>query len=141
MAKRESFEDFAKKWGSMTKRTEQKTKSKWNQQLLKTMDRARLKTPVTTGNLDGSNVIRKATLTRTGIKSALVFIAPYAKRLHDDIGVMLKPVGADSIWQNGKWIKKKRKGIKGWLQKAVDKTAPDFMNILDEAIGDSFNEV
>ena len=114
----------------------------WNKNTKFTLAEANKKVPVAAGELQRSGKALKAEITPTGIKSYIEYTQPYAERLNDtDSGVTLKEVGKLSYYSGGARVNKRQKGELGYLNKAVDQEADNFVNDLMKMIDKEWNQL
>jgi len=98
--------------------------------------RARSRAPETTGALARQTRRLKARIVNGKVKSFLVNMLPYAPGMDDEkSGLRLKARGENSVYRNGRWIKKKRRGRLGFVTEAVEKQADPLVKELGDMIG------
>jgi hypothetical protein len=118
----------------------------WNQNTIQTLDDAKQNAPVATGDLEGSGKFLKAVFTPNGIESQIIFSQPYAARINlgktkSGKKIRLKKPGEVSQRLEGITIKKQRTGKIGFLNKAVEKNGPFFVDDLKDIIGKVWKEI
>jgi len=116
--------------------------SSWNKWTLQTLADAQSKAPVASGTLEGSGGIKRASITPNGIESAIVFKVDYAKELNNEqSGLVLKKRGELSYYAGDTRVKKIRKGVLGFANKARDRNMPLFKKLTQFAVSESFLKI
>jgi hypothetical protein len=136
MAK-ESYAEFIKNFKNWNPNILKQAKKVWDRHTLFIKGDAGERTPLVTGQLEGSQAYKKARVTKAGIVSSIVFTAPYANRIHNDPGVELAPVGT-VYKRKGQEQTKSRKGEKTFLQNAVDDGQNDLFRDVADVIVKEF---
>jgi hypothetical protein len=134
MAKKETFEEFFKKWGSFDNRIIRKAVAGWNSNTLLAMVESQSMSPVRTGRLQGSARRVRASVTPTGIKSSYIFGVPYAFKMEKGVN----PITGKELNIN---TSINPKAQKGYGQKGIDKQEPFFMRDLNKVISQAWREI
>lgn len=134
MAKKESFDQFFKKWGSFDNRIIRKAVAGWNTNTLLAMSKAQFYSPVRTGDLQGSARRVRATVTSKGIKSSFIFAKPYAVKMETGIDpITKKEINVNTGINPNAQIK--------YATRGVDEQEPFFIKDLKKVVSIAFNEV
>jgi hypothetical protein len=128
--------DFVKALPKMDREIIKKATKKWSQRTLLTQDEAASRTPLVTGDLQGSGAIVRAKVTKKGIVSKILFRVPYADAIND-ARVELAPVG--TVYKvKGQKRTKSRMGELVFLDATVKDNAQKFVDDVAEIIGKEF---
>ena len=134
-----NFKQYQKSLDTLSARVLKAIQARWTIQTVQALDDAKEKAPFASGDLIRSGSFKKASISRRGIESRIVFTAPYASRLNDPkSGLRLKNKGEVSYRIAGKDVIKVRKGELGYLDKAVDENEPNFLNLVKKSVNESW---
>lgn len=140
MAQRETLETFLKNLNTFDNKILKEVLQGFNRVTEQAMSDSQEKAPIASGNLVRSAAVLTAKQTENGVKSAVLYKAEYAKRLHDG-NYKLKPAGAFSYYDKGQKWYKAQQGEAGWLQKAVDSKQENLINEVSRAIDEAWSRI
>lgn len=137
MARRESLSVFIKNFKNYGIDVQKSFLKQFNIRTIDVLGLAQSRTPVVTGDLEGSGSYIKARVTNTGIRSAIVFKMPYANKIENG-DVNLAPEGTVYNTKKGKKTKR-RLGQTKYASSAIEDKSDDFLNALENVIDMEFN--
>jgi hypothetical protein len=137
MAKKETFEEFFKKWHTFDERIVREAIGDWNSNTLLAMSKSQYYSPVKTGANQGSARRLKAQIDRGGIKSAYIFTMPYSFDLERGYSVRggkrTKAFNINTTINPNAQI--------GYGKRGADEQEPEFMRDLSKSIDKAFNQI
>jgi len=142
MPKRETFNDFVRKFGKTGELVERLVLKPWNNELQFTITDVGKFVPIASGALRDSIKSVKARVTDSGIVSYIESRIPYAKRLHNapdgEVQNWKRP-GELSYHDGGQRITKKQRGTNKFISRAINIHEKYFMDIVSKAVSKAFN--